>query len=252
MTAFAGTRLGLRVPAAFAVAGPTLSGHVSRVAGLTFEVDGLEAAIGDVIRAGHGPSSVLGEVVAVRADGLVAMPLGELHGLRAGVSVRTEGGALSVPVGHQLLGRVIDGLGNPLDDGPPLDPTLRASLAGDPPHPLRRPTVEEPVHLGVRALDTLVPIGRGQRMGIFAGSGVGKSSLMSMIVRGTDADVSVVALIGERGREVREFIERDLGPEGLARWSRRATPPRWSACAPPSPPRASPSGSATRATTSTS
>lgn len=214
---FATSAVGRRVGAAIDVAGPDLSGHVSRVAGLTFEVDGLEAAIGDVIRAGDGQASVLGEVVAVRSDGLVAMPLDELHGLRAGAPVRAAGGALSVPVGHELLGRVIDGLGRPLDDGPPLDSLLRASLAGEPPHPLRRPNVDAPVHLGVRALDTLVPVGRGQRIGIFAGSGVGKSSLMSMIVRGTDADISVVALIGERGREVREFIERDLGPEGLAR-----------------------------------
>ena len=215
--AFSGTHLGHRVPAALRAAGPDLAGRVSRIAGLTFEVDGLEAAIGDVIRAGDGTSSVLGEVVAVRSDGLVAMPLDELHGLRAGAPVRAAGGALSVPIGRQLLGRVIDGLGRPLDDGPPLDPSLTASLAGDAPHPLRRPNVEEPVHLGVRALDTLVPVGRGQRIGIMAGSGVGKSSLLSMIVRGTDADISVVALIGERGREVREFIERDLGPEGLAR-----------------------------------
>lgn len=214
---FAGTDLGTRVERALAVAAPSRSGSVSRIVGLTFEVDGLDAAIGDVIRVGDGPDAILGEVVAVRADGLVAMPLGELHGLRAGSRVREAGGALSVPVGHQLLGRVIDGLGQPLDDGPALDPALRGSLAGEPPHPLRRPNVTEPVHLGVRALDTLVPVGRGQRIGIMAGSGVGKSSLMSMIVRGTDADVSVVALIGERGREVREFIERDLGPEGLAR-----------------------------------
>ena len=112
---------------------------------------------------------------------------------------------------------MIDGLGEPLDDRGSLAVLERASLASEPPHPLRRPTVSQPLHLGVRVLDTLVPVGRGQRIGIMAGSGVGKSSMLSMIVRGTDADVSVLALIGERGREVREFIERDLGPEGLAR-----------------------------------
>jgi flagellum-specific ATP synthase len=122
-----------------------------------------------------------------------------------------------VPVGESLLGRVLDGLGRPLDDGPPILGLPTVGVDGTPPHPLRRAMVREPLRLGVRALDTLVPCGRGQRLGIFAGSGVGKSSLLSMIVRGTEADVSVLALIGERGREVREFIENDLGPEGLAR-----------------------------------
>ena len=206
-----------RREAALVSAAPRRTGRVTRVVGLTFEVAGVEAAIGDVVRVDASGDIVLGEVVSVGPESVVAMPLGDLHGLRAGAPAESSGGSLAVPVGEALLGRVIDGLGRPLDDGPPLSGLLRAPLAGDPPHPLRRPTVDQPVHLGVRALDTLVPVGRGQRIGIFAGSGVGKSSLMSMIVRGTDADVSVVALVGERGREVREFIERDLGPEGLAR-----------------------------------
>jgi len=119
-------------------------------------------------------------------------------------------------VGPDLLGRILDGRGQPIDEGPGILGT-DVSVGGAPPHPLRRGMVAEQLPLGVRVLDGLIPCGKGQRLGIFAGSGVGKSSLMSMIARGTSADVSVVALIGERGREVAEFIERDLGPEGLAR-----------------------------------
>jgi flagellum-specific ATP synthase len=211
------TDLLARVPSALSAARPVRVGRVTRVVGLTFEIDGVDVAIGDAVRVGPPDRAMLGEVVAIGSSGAVAMPLGDLHGLRAGDPVEATGGALTVPVGSALLGRVLDGLGEPLDDGPGLAGLERASLSAEPPHPLRRPTVDQPLHLGVRVLDTLVPVGRGQRIGIMAGSGVGKSSLLSMIVRGTDADVSVVALIGERGREVREFIERDLGPEGLAR-----------------------------------
>lgn len=206
-----------RLPAVFDAARPQRVGRVERVVGLTFEIAGVDVAIGDAVRVGPPDRPMMGEVVAIDDGSAVAMPLGELHGLRAGDPVEATGGALTVPVGQELLGRVLDGLGRPLDDGPSLADLERADISGEPPHPLRRPTVSQPLHLGVRVLDTLVPVGRGQRIGIMAGSGVGKSSLMSMIVRGTDADVSVVALIGERGREVREFIERDLGPEGLAR-----------------------------------
>lgn len=213
----AGASLSARVEAARAAARPVRVGQVRRVVGLTFEVDGVDVAIGDAVAVGPPDREVLGEVVAVGHDGVVAMPLGDLHGLRAGDPVRATGGSLTVPVGSELLGRVLDGLGRPIDDGPSLAALDQVSIAGEPPHPLRRPNVTEPMHLGVRVLDTLVPVGRGQRIGIMAGSGVGKSSLLSMIVRGTDADVSVLALIGERGREVREFIERDLGPEGMAR-----------------------------------
>ncbi|MDZ7678948.1 MAG: FliI/YscN family ATPase [Acidimicrobiales bacterium] len=209
--------LSTRTHTALCAARPVRVGQVRRVVGLTFEVDGVDVAIGDAVKVGPPDRSMLGEVVAIGPDGVVAMPLGHLHGLRAGDPVEATGGSLTVPVGRQLLGRVLDGLGSPIDEGPSLADAQRVELAGAPPHPLRRPTVDTPLHLGVRVLDTLVPVGRGQRIGIMAGSGVGKSSLLSMIMRGTDADVSVLALIGERGREVREFIERDLGPEGLAR-----------------------------------
>lgn len=195
---------------------PEVSGRVVRVVGLTFEIEGLPAAIGDMVRLGHDPG-VLGEVVALGERGPIGMPLGEMRGLQIGTPARLDVATTGVPVGHELLGRVLDGMGVPLDDGPPLDHLTRVGIDGESPHPLRRDLVRVPQHLGVRALDTLVPCGRGQRMGVFAGSGVGKSSLLSMIIRGTDADISVLALIGERGREVREFIENDLGPEGLAR-----------------------------------
>lgn len=204
-----------KVSEALTAARPEVSGRVVRVVGLTFEIEGVDAGIGDIVRLGPG-DGVPGEIVALGDRGPVGMPLGDLRGLRIGDPVVRDGSTPGVPVGPHLLGRVLDGLGRPIDDGPPLTGE-HVSIAGEAPHPLRREMVRQPLHLGVRALDTLVPFGRGQRVGIFAGSGVGKSSLLSMIVRGTDADVSVLALIGERGREVREFIEHDLGPEGLAR-----------------------------------
>jgi flagellum-specific ATP synthase len=200
-------------------AAPDLTGRVSRVVGLTVEIEGLEAAIGEVLTLDvrGGAERVPAEVVALGERGPVAMVLAELDGLRTGDRVRATGSPLTTPIGEALRGRVLDGLGNPIDGGPPIDGLERAPLTNSTPHPLSRPLVREPVHLGVRALDTMVPIGRGQRVGILAGSGVGKSSLLSMIVRGTDADISVLALVGERGREVREFMDVDLGPEGLAR-----------------------------------
>ena len=204
---------------ALAAGRPEVTGRVVRVVGLTFEIEGLPAAIGDMVRLGDGAGSdaVLGEIVALGERGPVGMPLGDLRGLHIGAPARLDVAAPGVPVGTELLGRVLDGMGNPIDGGPPIDQLHRVGIDGTPPHPLRRALVRTPQHLGVRALDTLVPCGRGQRLGVFAGSGVGKSSLLSMIIRGTDADISVLALIGERGREVREFIEHDLGPEGLAR-----------------------------------
>ncbi|HPB44761.1 MAG TPA: FliI/YscN family ATPase [Microthrixaceae bacterium] len=195
---------------------PTVTGRVVRVVGLTFEIEGLPAAIGDMVRLGDHPG-VLGEIVALGEHGPIGMPLGELRGMQIGTPARIDAAAPGVPVGFELLGRVLDGMGVPLDDGPSLDALAHVDVDAEPPHPLRRALVRQPQHLGVRALDTLVPCGRGQRIGIMAGSGVGKSSLLSMIIRGTEADVSVLALIGERGREVREFIEHDLGPEGLQR-----------------------------------
>jgi flagellum-specific ATP synthase len=157
------------------------------------------------------------EVVGFRGGQTLLMPLGDMSGIAPGRTVTATGDAMRVHVGDELLGRVLDGLGNPMDGMPQATAAPLRSTLGSPPDPLSRPRIEDRVTLGVRALDGLVPCGRGQRLGIFAGSGVGKSSLLGMIARATSAEVNVICLVGERGREVREFIERDLGPEGLAR-----------------------------------
>jgi flagellum-specific ATP synthase len=166
---------------------------------------------------------VLAEVVALDGDQLSCLPLGPLAGVGRDDRVVGTGEALRITVGPHLRGRVLDGLGRPIDGGPALAgpgtpaSTTTVGVDNDAPSPLSRGLVTEPLSLGVRAIDTLIPCGRGQRMGIFAGSGVGKSSLLSMITRGTDAEITVIGLVGERGREVQEFLHNDLGPEGLAR-----------------------------------
>ncbi len=197
---------------------PRASGRVTRVVGLNLEVEGLTAPIGSAVELPTvRGESLVAEVVALRDGGLVCMPLGDLSGIEAGVIVSPSASAATVPVGEQLLGRVLDGLGRPIDGGPSLTGCARVGVDASAPHPLRRARIDAQLPLGVRAVDTLVPVGRGQRIGIFAGSGVGKSSMLSMFARGTDAPVTVLALIGERGREVRDFIDSDLGPSGLAR-----------------------------------
>ena len=201
---------------ALAAARPQRYGQVTQMVGMSIEVAGIPAAIGDGLLLLPGDERIEAEVVALRDGRVVCLALGETAGLRAGTRVCGMGGPLPVRVGPALLGRVLDGIGRPMDEGPAI-PGADVSVTGAPPHPLRRGMVAAQLPLGVRVLDGLIPCGKGQRLGIFAGSGVGKSSLMSMIARGTAADVSVVALIGERGREVAEFIARDLGPEGLAR-----------------------------------
>lgn len=212
-----------RLGRALAVAAPERVGRVSAVVGLSVDVAGVDARLGDLLtvddgtgREGSGGQVAL-EVVAATGRVLRCMPLGPVHGLRVGLPVRSTGRPLTVPTGHTLLGRVLDGLGRPVDGRGPLVGADRAPVSGTAPAALARARVDTPLGLGVRALDTLVPAGRGQRLGLFAGSGVGKSSLLSMVARGTQAEVSVIALVGERGREVREFLEDDLGPEGLAR-----------------------------------
>jgi flagellum-specific ATP synthase len=205
-----------RMEAALLAARPLARGKVIGAVGLRVTVSGLEARVGDLLRLGDGPDAVLAEVAALDGDRLSCLPLGKIAGLGTGMPVVSTGGPLRVAVGPDLRGRILDGLGRPMDGGPP----LRGELVGidaPPPSAMERQLVDAPMPLGVRVLDTLVPCGRGQRIGIFAGSGVGKSTLMSMITRGTSAELNVVALVGERGREVREFIEHDLGPEGLAR-----------------------------------
>ena len=204
-----------------AVARPEVVGRVRQAVGLSVEVEGLDLAIGDLVQLGDGPvgagTHMPAEVVAATAGAARCMPLAPPHGLRAGLEARATGGSLRVPVGPGLLGRVLDGLGQPIDGKGPLRDVTYVDIAGRAPHPLARQRVTAPLNLGVRTLDTLTTVGCGQRIGLFAGSGVGKSTLLSMIARGTDAQISVISLVGERGREVREFLEDDLGPEGLAR-----------------------------------
>jgi flagellum-specific ATP synthase len=214
VTALLRERLDLAVRAAR----PGVTGRITAIVGLVVDVEGIDAAVGDVVLLGTttGLDGVPAEVVGVEHGRARCMPLGRLTGLRSGDRVAGGGDGLRVRVGADLLGRVLDGLGEPTDGGAPLAGDA-VPVDNEPPHALDRQRITQPLSLGVRALDCLVTAGRGQRVGIFAGSGVGKSSLLSMIARGTSASVSVLALVGERGREVREFLENDLGPEGLAR-----------------------------------
>jgi flagellum-specific ATP synthase len=204
-----------RFGALLELARPRSYGYVSKVVGLSVTVSGLTGRIGDLLAIGNEAEPVLAEVVAVDEQNCTCLPLGEMAGIGNGDKVSSTGGPLRVGVGSQLRGRVLDGLGQPLD-GRPLPGALDyVSVEMAPPAALSRRRVDQPLTLGVRAIDSLITVGRGQRVGIFAGSGVGKSSLLSMITRGTSAQITVVALIGERGREVREFLENDLGEEGL-------------------------------------
>jgi flagellum-specific ATP synthase len=196
---------------------PRVTGQLSRILGLHAEVVGVPVGLGDLVRLGDDDHGVTAEVIALDAERATILPYGSLRGRRAGDLVEPLGRPLTIPVGTELLGRVVDGLGRAIDGGPRLDGCQRVDVHGTPPPALSRPRITAPLQVGVRAIDTLLTCGRGQRMGIFAGSGVGKSSLLSMLIRGTDADATVLALVGERGREVREFLERDLGPDGLAR-----------------------------------
>jgi len=211
-------RIELVVGDAVAAARPVVSGQVAEVRGLSVSVRGLSARVGDLVHV--GPDGRLpAEVVSVQnvpgGDLAICLPLGPLSGIGAGDRVLETGRPMTVTVGEQLLGTVLDGLGRPLDGSALPLGMPRVSVEASAPDALTRRRVDTAMPLGVRAIDTLMPLGRGQRMGIFAGSGVGKSSLLSMITRGSNADVTVLALIGERGREVREFLEDDLGPEGL-------------------------------------
>jgi len=194
-----------------------VQGTVTRVVGLLVESHGPQARIGDVceVRRTHGrPVPV--EIVGFRDGRLLSVPLGDTSGIQPGDRLVARGGVPSMPAGDALLGRVIDGLGRPLDGRGPLRVTDHAPLRPASMNPLDREPVVAPIGTGVRAIDGLLTLGRGQRVGLFGGSGVGKSTLLGMMARGTAADVVVLALVGERGREVRTFLEHDLGPRGLA------------------------------------
>lgn len=209
------------------VPGATLwaTGRLRRVVGLTLEAVGVEAALGERcwVLPDHGPPLET-EVVGFSDDSLFLMPVEEIRGLSPRARVVPAGMALGAPVGKSLLGRVIDGAGSPLDRHGPLMVEARAPLMAQPINPLHRHPIREPLDVGVRTINSLLTVGRGQRLGLFAGSGVGKSTLLGMMTRFTAADVVVVGLIGERGREVRDFIENTLGPEGLRRAVVVATP----------------------------
>ncbi|MFL6617797.1 MAG: FliI/YscN family ATPase, partial [Povalibacter sp.] len=204
---------------------PPVEGVLTRMIGLTLEASGCQAAVGDRcdVIATDG-TRIEAEVVGFSGDRLFLMPTGDIHGLKPNARVIPRVGADTVAVGPQLLGRVIDGAGQPLDGRGALECEERVRLTGVPMNPLARQPISEPLDVGVRTINSVLTVGRGQRVGLFAGSGVGKSVLLGMMARYTSADVIVVGLIGERGREVKEFIERILGPEGLRRSVVVATP----------------------------
>ncbi len=193
-------------------------GKIVEVIGLLIESTGPAASVGDVcIVERNGQPIGKAEVVGFKKDRTLLMPLGKVEGIHPGLAVVGTKRPLSVGVGNELLGRVLDGLGMPLDGRGAVNTLVQRSIASTIPNPLKRRRITEPLETGIKAIDGMVTIGKGQRMGIFAGSGVGKSVLLGMMARHCTSDVNVIALIGERGREVREFLERDLGPEGLAR-----------------------------------
>lgn len=195
------------------------TGKVSRVIGLTIEADGPAVDVGEIctIDTSGGKDRINAEVVGFREKHVLLMPLGDMKGISPESTVTATGKTLSVGVGMNLVGRVLNGMGEPIDGKGPLNIETTYPVTNTPPHPLERNRIKEPLPLGIKAIDGLLTVGKGQRMGIFAGSGVGKSTLLGMIARNTAAQVNVIALIGERGREVREFIEKDLGEEGLKR-----------------------------------
>ncbi len=196
-----------------------INGRIVQVVGLVAESQGPDVRVGDLCKIcfRDGSHELDAEVVGFREDRVLLMPLGALQEVGPGCDVVSTNRPLEVPVGDALLGRVLDGLGNPIDDKGPIAASDFYPLYATPPHPLRRKMVDTPLSVGVRVVDGMLTLGKGQRIGIFAGSGVGKSTLLGMMARYTTADVNVISLVGERGREVREFIERDLGPEGLKR-----------------------------------
>ena len=195
------------------------TGKITKVTGLTIESDGPIATIGELcyIYPYRKPEPILAEVVGFRDDKILLMPLGDMEGIAAGSLVVASGKTLRVNVGEELIGRVIDGLGNPIDGKGPIKTQKTYAVSNMPPNPLERAVIEQPLTFGIKAIDGLLTCGKGQRVGIFAGSGVGKSTLMGMVSRNSSADVNVIGLIGERGREVREFLENDLKEEGLSK-----------------------------------
>ncbi|PKM47624.1 MAG: flagellar protein export ATPase FliI [Firmicutes bacterium HGW-Firmicutes-8] len=195
------------------------NGKVTQVIGLIIESQGPGANLGDLcyVFPNNGSTRIQAEVVGFKENKILLMPLGDLRGIGPGCEVVASGDSFRVGVGPKLLGRILDGLGKPLDSLGPVETIDEYPVNGNPLNPLERKRITEPLSMGVKAIDGILTIGKGQRIGIFSGSGVGKSTLLGMIARNTSADVNVIALVGERGREVREFLEKDLGEEGLKR-----------------------------------
>jgi flagellum-specific ATP synthase len=194
------------------------TGRVERIVGLTIESVGPDVEYGELckIKLDHG-EYLYAEVVGFNRNRVILMPIGDMKGIVPGADVIAAGSALMVPVGDELLGRVISGVGTPMDGKGPIFTKERYPVTSEPINPLERSVIDKYLSVGIRAIDGLNTVGRGQRLGIFSGSGVGKSTIIAMIARYTEADVNVVALIGERGREVKDFVEKELGPEGLRR-----------------------------------
>ena len=196
---------------------PAVAGSLKRVVGLTLEAEGLKASVGSACQIETQHGLVDAEVVGFSGDTLYLMPNDAISGVLPGARVIPLHNEAGLPVGMGLLGRVVDGLGRPLDGLGPVQAEARLKFAQKAINPLARRPIKQPMDVGVRAINSVLTVGQGQRMGLFAGSGVGKSVLLGMMTRGANADVIVVGLVGERGREVKEFIEEILGPEGRAR-----------------------------------
>lgn len=194
-------------------------GKIEKIVGTTIQSTGPVCNIGDVCRIYHKgeTSHIFAEVVGFNQNKVLLMPYSDIEGVGPGSIVDNTGDKLSINVGEGLIGRIIDAVGNPIDGKGPINANESFSIAGIPVNPLTRPPIKDIIPMGVKAIDGVLTIGRGQRMGIFAGSGVGKSTLLGMIAKEVKADINVIALVGERGREVREFIDRDLGERGMAR-----------------------------------
>ena len=195
------------------------TGKIENIVGMSIEASGSKAAVGDICRIYSDESSgqISAEVVGFKNDRLLLMPYAEMSGISAGNFVRNTGHQLQLKVGAYLKGRIINALGQPIDDKGPLEEGVPYNIGGGYINPLARPPIREKMEFGVKAIDGLLTIGKGQRMGIFAGSGVGKSTLLGMIAKNVKADINVIALVGERGREVLEFVQKDLGEAGMAR-----------------------------------
>ena len=197
----------------------SLTGKIENIVGMSIEASGGRAAVGDICRIYNGESGrqVTAEVVGFKNNRILLMPYADMNGISAGNFVRNTGRQLTLQVGEFLRGRIINALGQPLDGKGPFTDGTSYCIGGQPINPLHRPPIRDRIEFGVKAIDGMVTIGKGQRIGIFAGSGVGKSTLMGMIAKNVKADINVIALVGERGREVLEFVQKDLGEEGMRR-----------------------------------